>query len=449
LDTQVENREKIGSDAADEVLYQIGLDALVEDLEKDIQTEDAHPKDAVSEDTFPEGIESENAKNIDIDSLTIYLNERKRHRSLLDHEQEYWLAMDIQAGMRLKQALSSDGITGVYSDLRDNWDQYSTMVESLKLSSIDWNRAISEMTHQRLNKKCMRFSEIFSWLENVNDHTEVRQKISRHAIQIYLDLIILPIPVLSMIASHFSRDYFALPDGNEIDHWFKSDTIVEWPADGIFTQAAQAKERLILSNLHFVIYKAKKYYFSGPEFVDLLQQGNLGLISSIEKYDPSIGDRFSTYAASWIRKEITRYIFDDSNIFYFSEDKSEKRKLVYKACERLSQQLQRLPTAKEIAYTIDSTTAAEVANLLEYDIKIISCNEPVDESDDYVLEDIIEELDPIDLVNRVDLQSLKKDIQIVLSLLPANLREMIILRFGFDGQERTLKEIGDTLGTDL
>ena len=101
---------------------------------------------------------------------------------------------------------------------------------------------------------------------------------------------------------------------------------------------------------------------------------------------------------SWIRKEIRSYIADNSSIFYFSENKSEKRKLVYKARERLCQQLQRLPTAKEIAETLGSTTASEVANLLEFDIKTISCDEPVDESDDDVLEDIIEDPDQTDRI---------------------------------------------------
>jgi DNA-directed RNA polymerase sigma subunit (sigma70/sigma32) len=100
---------------------------------------------------------------------------------------------------------------------------------------------------------------------------------------------------------------------------------------------------------------------------------------------------------------------------------------------------------KEIAETLGSTTASEVANLLEFDIKTISCDEPADESDDYVLEDIIEELAPIDIENVVDQGLLAKVIQSVLNKLPADQRKVITLRFGFDGQDRTLKEVGDTL----
>jgi RNA polymerase sigma factor (sigma-70 family) len=280
----------------------------------------------------------------------------------------------------------------------------------------------------------------------MKDHPEVRQKISHHATRIYLDLVILPVAILLMIAGHFAKDDLELPDGNEIDRWFKADPTIEWPVDEIFTQADQAKERLILSNLRLVVYIAKRYRGRGVEFADLIQQGNLGLILTIDGYDPSMGYKFSTYAVFRIKKEITSSISDNSSIFHFSEDKSEKRKLVYKARERLCQQLQRLPTAKEIAETLGSITASEVANLLELDIKTISCDESVDENDNDVLEDIIGDPDQTDRLKVFEQHQLSKDIQDVLNTLSARQREVITLRFGFDGQERTFKEIGDTLG---
>ena len=93
----------------------------------------------------------------------------------------------------------------------------------------------------------------------MKDHPEVRQKISHHATRIYLDLIILPVAALLMIAGHFTKDDFALPDGNEIDRLFKADPTIEWPKYEIFSQADQAKKQLISSNLRLVVYLAKRY----------------------------------------------------------------------------------------------------------------------------------------------------------------------------------------------
>ena len=189
------------------------------------------------------------------------------------------------------------------------------------------------------------------------------------------------------------------------------------------------------------------------EFADLIQQGNLGLIRTIYKFDPSRSSKFSTYAFSWIKKEITRYISNYSSIIRLPERASAKRKLVFKVSEKLYQQLHRIPTENEIAVTIGSTTATKVAKLLKFDKNPKSLDEPLDESDDDVLEDIIEDPERVDELNVVDLhplakdiQTLAKDIQDVLNTLSSSQREVIALRFGFDGLEHTLKEVGDTLG---
>ena len=452
-DTPVEDLDHIRWDLPVEELDQIGLDTPVEDpdtirrdtpvedLEKDIQSKDANPEDADSED-----VAHKDAVSLDTDLLFRYFNDLKHTGPLLDREQQFWLAMDIQAGLRMSQAISSDGISGIYGDLRDNWEQYSAMIESLRLPSIDWDRVVSVIAQQRLNKECVRFSEIFPWLKSANDHTEIRQKLSWHTTRIYLDLVILPVATLLMIAGHFAKDDFALPNGNEIDRWFKADPTIEWPVDEIYTQADRARERLILSNLLLVISIAKKYRGRGVEFEDLIQQGNLGLILTIDKYDPSKGYKFSTYAYSWIRKEITRYISNYSGIIRLPEHVSEKRKLVYKASERLYQQLHRTPTENEMAETLGSTTANKVATLLNFDKKPKSLDEPIDESNDDVLGDFIEDPDQTDRLNVFEQHQLSKDIQNVLNTLSANRLEVITLRFGIHGQECTFKEVGDHLG---
>jgi RNA polymerase sigma factor (sigma-70 family) len=365
--------------------------------------------------------------------------------SLLNREQEFWLGIDIQAGLRLSQVISSERIFGVMDELKNNWDQYSAMIKSLRLPSIDWDRAVSEIAQQRLNKERVRFTEFFKWLEDMNDHTEIRKKISWHATRIYLDLIILPVIALSMLIGNFSKDGFVFPNWNEIDHRFNADPTIEWLIDEIFTLAIQAREQLVVSNLKLVRKIAGRYRGRGVEFADLIQQGNLGLMHSIDNYDPSRGCKFSTYAVPWIKKKIMRYIDDYSGIVRLPERVSLKKKLVKKTSERLYQQLHRTPTESDIAVTLDSTTAA-VATLLNFERIPKSLDEPVDESDDYVLEDIIEELAPIDLVNVVDQGFLAKVIQSVLNELPDDQRNVITLRFGFDGQERTFKEVGDTLG---
>ena len=120
LDTPVEGPDKIRRDTPVQDLDQIGLETLGEDLEKDIQSKVADPED----------FDSEDANTLDTDLIFSYFKDLKKHTGpRLDREQEFWLAMDIQAGLRINQAISTDGILGVYGDLRDNWAQFSAMIE--------------------------------------------------------------------------------------------------------------------------------------------------------------------------------------------------------------------------------------------------------------------------------------------------------------------------------
>jgi len=210
--------------------------------------------------------------------------------------------------------------------------------------------------------------------------------------------------------------------------------------------ADRARAHLIQANLRLVVSVAKKYVGRGLSFLDLIQEGNIGLMKATDKFDYARGYKFSTYATWWIRQAITRAISDQSRTIRLPVHVGETINRVRKTSHRLQQILEREPTQEEIARAMDITDD-KVRQVLDVARHPVSLEAPVGTEGDAFLGDFIEDDSmppPLELASQ---QLLKAQICEALNKLTERERKIIVLRFGLeDGKFRTLEEVGREFG---
>ena len=208
----------------------------------------------------------------------------------------------------------------------------------------------------------------------------------------------------------------------------------------------EARDHLITANSRLVISVAKKYMGRGVPFLDLIQEGNIGLIRATKKFDYRRGHKFSTYATWWIRQAVTRAIADQGRTIRVPVHMGDQINKLLRYQHQLTQKLGRDPTVEELAAELD-VPVKKVENMIQVARRPLSLETPTDDEEDSVLGDFIEDDEAPAPADSATYNLLKEHLQVILNDLPPREVRILQLRYGLlDGQAYTLEEVGNKMG---
>jgi RNA polymerase primary sigma factor len=480
-----------------EDLLEDGEEVLLEEPPPDLLTAEGEEwSKAAAEDPLDVLRDPKLLMELSEDPVRLYLKEIGGIE-LLDSDQEFWLATRLEANRRIdlllrrhplarRGSLPAHSIyTALYEELLTSWERLVQDTRRLGHSSPDLVMILNEARNLRYNWDSDQPSYLRSYLDNGLWGTDsLWDGVARNAFAVFVYLYMLPEATLGQLESHIreqdqlpftgsyslsSLDEAAL--GEHLDEFLPPEETLLAELEQIKQRAEEAQTTIIRANLRLVVSVAKRYIGRGSSFLDLIQEGNLGLLRAVSKFDPVRGYKFSTYATWWIRQSISRSIADQARTIRIPVHIFESINRLLRIQRGLVQRLGREPTSEDLALEAGyldpkdvqavlhaqaegipvpedirrrwTRAAAKVNRIMRAMEEPMSLESPVGNEENSQLGDFIEDEDALEPMDAAAREMLRESVKNALAVLSDREREVLELRFGLvDGKDHTLEEVG-------
>ena len=376
---------------------------------------------------------------------------RKLERKYKNFEKEYVALAEkyLSLDKRIKKITTQKTIKALTKEQEEVKENIVKLLTKVRLNRMEIDRIAEKLKFylHRINQIEEYFEKLKKrYYKEISDFENYYKEIESGNKDIYIRLVdefnITPEAIEAVITSfHKAQVRMAdIYDEVRID----KETLVEWvrKIDSARRKIAQAKDHIVKANLRLVIAIAKKYVNRGLHFFDLVQEGNIGLIKAVDKFEYKKGYKFSTYATWWIRQAITRSISDQARTIRVPVHMIEQINKVQRVLRQYMQQHGREPSIQEIAKAL-SWPESRVKSVRNVAKDPVSLNAPIGDEEDTILGELIEDKEFESPQNITTFKILRKQIDSILDSLPDREQKVIRMRFGLvDGYSHTLEEVG-------
>ncbi len=498
------------ADEVDDLLSEIDSDTVIDEPDEDLLAREADGLSVAPDDEPLELLTPTLDAELSEDPVRLYLREIGEIE-LLNVDHEFWLATRIEAARRVDvinrdHPIARRGLyysTSIYLAISDelavSWRRLVEDTQRLGYDGLDLSMIRAEARLLRGTWSSDTPSYLRAYLDNGRwgvDH--LWDVVARNALTVYICFYLLPEEAAKRVENFYIRKHLMpalisfINEENEDDGVNKKpkeaersdnesleEASVKLPdedrlrsvLEDVQYRAQESRQILIRSNLRLVVSVAKRYLGRGSSFLDLIQEGNLGLLRAVSKFDPSRGYKFSTYATWWIRQSISRSIADQARTIRIPVHIFETFNRLMQVQRQLTQTLGRSPTPEELALEADfvdpkdkqeilrvkgeasvlphdvhmrwTQAASKVVQVLRAAEEPVSLESPVGSEDNSMLGDFIEDEEAQEPMDAAAREMLREQVKNALAVLSPREREVLEMRFGLlDGKDHTLEEVG-------
>lgn len=402
---------------------------------------------------------------------------------LLNPDQEFWLSTQMEAARRIESltrqhpliregdSLPRGIYKALYEELFTNWKRVVEDTNRLGFDLPDLRLMLGEAQMLRQTWASDTPSYLHAYLDNgLWGKDTLWDGVARNAFNVFVCLYLFPDPLADYLDTYLSS-HKNLPQKRTFNRNLPDDAMLQAEVEDAKYRSQDAHNAIIRANLRLVVSVAKRYIGRGSSFLDLIQEGNIGLLRAVAKFDPTRGYKFSTYATWWIRQSISRSIADQARTIRIPVHVFESINRLLRAQRHLVQQLGREPNSDELAVEAGfldpedvqvilrarsegtpvpldvrrrwMRAANKVGRIMRASEEPMSLESPVGTEDSSQLGDFIEDQDALEPMDAAAREMLREQVKNALAVLSDREREVLELRFGLvDGKDHTLEEVG-------